>query len=44
MRWVYYFKAQAQTNNTHKLDDSELWHRRLGHSSNKIVSFLPGIS
>lgn len=42
---VYYLKAPTQANyNILKVDNFDLWYRRLGHPSNNRVSILPEIS
>ncbi|KAH7569415.1 hypothetical protein JRO89_XS06G0157600 [Xanthoceras sorbifolium] len=43
---VYWFKPtkRIQTNQTTVVGQQELWHRRLGHPSRKVVSLLPFIS
>ncbi|KAH7568282.1 hypothetical protein JRO89_XS07G0271200 [Xanthoceras sorbifolium] len=43
---VYWFKPtkRIQANQTTMVGQQELWHRRLGHPSRKVVSLLPFIS
>ncbi|XP_020249272.1 uncharacterized protein LOC109826663 [Asparagus officinalis] len=43
---VYWFKPtkRIQANQTTVVGQQELWHRRLGHPSRKVVSLLPFIS
>lgn len=40
---VYFFRAvpRARASKVTGVDEQELWHRRLGHPSRKLLSFLP---